>query len=157
MKIDTDSEEPRRSIADSILTVGELNTPGLTKSINCKYYKQNRTKSGGKPKVNWGKTRGKPGKNWGKRWKNRGKRSQKHFFFKNCRFCILFSFCSGAKRDVPLSLCPRTKKFPCPAVPLSRDKKVLPVPLSLCPGTMKGLLSRCPAGQENTVSLETLV
>ena len=25
--------------------------------------------------------------------------------------------------DVPLSLCPGTKKFPCPAVPLSRDKR----------------------------------
>ena len=30
---------------------------------------------------------------------------------------------------------PGTKKFPCLAVPLTRDKKVLPVPLSLCPGT----------------------
>ena len=34
-------------------------------------------------------------------------------------------------RDVPLSLCPGTKKFPCPAVPLSRDKKSFLVPLSL--------------------------
>ena len=33
-------------------------------------------------------------------------------------------------RDVPLSRCPGTKKFPYPVVPLSRDKKVLPVPLS---------------------------
>ena len=33
---------------------------------------------------------------------------------------------------------PGQKKFPCPVVPLSRDKKVLPVPLSLCPGTMAG-------------------
>ena len=38
-------------------------------------------------------------------------------------------------RDVPLSLCPRTKKFSCPAVPLSRDKKSFLVMLSLCPGT----------------------
>merc|ERR1712051_922 len=57
-------------------------------------------------------------------------------------------------RDVPLSLCPGTKKFPCPVVPLSRDKKVLPVPLSLCPGTRAGAnvpgqtpLSRDVSGQ----------
>ena len=30
---------------------------------------------------------------------------------------------------------PGTKKFPCLAVPLTRDKKVVPVQLSLCPGT----------------------
>jgi endonuclease/exonuclease/phosphatase family metal-dependent hydrolase len=41
-------------------------------------------------------------------------------------------------RDVLLSLCPGTKKFPCPVVSLSRDKKVLAVPLSLCPGTKTG-------------------
>ena len=33
-------------------------------------------------------------------------------------------------RDVPLSLCPRTKEFSCPGVPLSRDKG-----RSKCPGT----------------------
>ena len=41
----------------------------------------------------------------------------------------------GTIRDVPLSLCPGTKKFPRPAVPLSRDKKSFLVTLSLCPGT----------------------
>ena len=33
-------------------------------------------------------------------------------------------------RDVPLSLCPGTKKISCPGVPLSRDKG-----RSKCPGT----------------------
>ena len=33
-------------------------------------------------------------------------------------------------RDIPLPLCPRTKKFSCPGVPLSRDKGK-----SKCPGT----------------------
>ena len=33
-------------------------------------------------------------------------------------------------RDVPLSLCPGTKKFPCPAFPLSWDKNKFLVPLS---------------------------
>ena len=40
-------------------------------------------------------------------------------------------------RDVPWSLCPGTKKFPCPIVPLSWDKKVLPVPLSPGQGQCK--------------------
>ena len=39
------------------------------------------------------------------------------------------------ERDVQLSLCPGTKKFPCPAVPLSRAKNKFLVLLSLCPGT----------------------
>ena len=37
--------------------------------------------------------------------------------------------------DVPLSLGPGTKKFACPAVPLSRDKKRFACLPSLCPGT----------------------
>ena len=45
------------------------------------------------------------------------------------------TFRDNPGRDVPLSLCPGTKKIPCPAVPLSRDKKSFLVPLSLCPGT----------------------
>ena len=34
---------------------------------------------------------------------------------------------------------PGTKKFPCLAVPLSWNKKILHVPLSLCPGTSAGV------------------
>ena len=52
-------------------------------------------------------------------------------------------------RDVPLSLCPGTKKIPCPVVPLSRDKKSFLVPLSLCPGTKK---FPCPASRPGTNS-----
>ena len=37
-------------------------------------------------------------------------------------------------RDVPLSLCPGSKIFPCPVVPLSRDKL-------LCPGTSRNKIS----------------
>ena len=37
MKIDTDSEEPRRSIAGSILTVVELNDPGFREHRDIKY------------------------------------------------------------------------------------------------------------------------
>jgi hypothetical protein len=37
MKIDTDSEEPRRSIAGSILTVVELNDPGFREHRHMKY------------------------------------------------------------------------------------------------------------------------
>ena len=40
-------------------------------------------------------------------------------------------------RDVPLSLCPGTKKFSCPGVPLSRDKG-----RSKCPGTNSSVPSR---------------
>ena len=36
------------------------------------------------------------------------------------------------------------QKIPCPAVPLSRDKKSFLVRLSLCPGTKKVSLSHCP-------------
>ena len=40
MKIDTDSEEPRRSIAGSILTVVKLNDPGFRSYLGeaCKIY-----------------------------------------------------------------------------------------------------------------------
>ena len=44
-------------------------------------------------------------------------------------------------RDVPLSLCPGTKIFSCPVVPLSRDKG-----RSKCPGTKPSVPGR-PAGQ----------
>ena len=37
MKIDTDSEEPRRSIAGSILTVVELNDPDFRGHMHVKY------------------------------------------------------------------------------------------------------------------------
>merc|ERR1711997_1414207 len=40
-------------------------------------------------------------------------------------------------RDVPLSLCPRTKKNSCPGVPLSRDKG-----RSKCPGTNSSVPAR---------------
>ena len=40
-------------------------------------------------------------------------------------------------RDVPLSLCPGTKKNSCPGVPLSRDKG-----RSKCPGTNSSVPAR---------------
>ena len=40
-------------------------------------------------------------------------------------------------RDVPLSLCPGTKNFSCPGVPLSRDKG-----RSKCPGTNSSVPGR---------------
>ena len=40
-------------------------------------------------------------------------------------------------RDVPLSLCPGTKKISCPGVPLSRDKG-----RSKCPGTNSSVPGR---------------
>ena len=44
-------------------------------------------------------------------------------------------------KDEPLSLCPGTKKFPCPAVPLSRDKSS-----RKNPGTRSSVPGR-PVGQ----------
>ena len=37
-------------------------------------------------------------------------------------------------QDVPQSLCSRTKKVPCPAVPLSHDKSKNPRTIFFCPG-----------------------
>ena len=51
-------------------------------------------------------------------------------------------------RDVPLSLCPGTKRFSCPGVPLSRDKGK-----SKCPGTntsVPGRLGTKSLSQKNT-------
>ena len=75
--------------------------------------------------------------------------------------------------DVQVALSPGTKIFPCPTVPLSRDKgwsknprtEEFAVPRqdfelflsSLCPETMKELLSRCPEKLHCPVLLETLV
>ena len=91
-------------------------------------------------------------------------------------FLFFFSFCtvavpgySGTGRDRLSKSCPApsrdkiSKSRPGPFrgkilslshCPLSRDKEGTSVPLSLCPGTMKGLLSLCPAGQENPVPLD---
>ena len=99
-------------------------------------------------------------------------------FFKNCDFFTLFSLlscccpgifragtgCQNASLARPVEKCQNpirarslSRIWVCPIVPLSRDNEWTSVPLSLCPGTMKKLLSLCPAGQENSVPLETLV
>ena len=57
-----------------------------------------------------------------------------------------------------MSFCPGTAQgCVCPSVPLSWDSSGMSVLESLCPGTVQGCWSHCHAGQENTVSLETLV
>ena len=104
------------------------------------------------------------------------KKIAKIFFFKNCNFIIIFFLlsrgCPGIFRDrtgqavkilsrpvpwqdIKISARPVLRQN-FELVPLSRDKEGTSVLLSLCPGTMKGLLSLCPAGQENPVTLETL-
>ena len=62
-------------------------------------------------------------------------------------------------RDVPLSLCPGTKIFPCPAVPLSRDKgrgknhRQKSRDKLLCPGTSRNKITypKNPKKQEKDV------
>ena len=53
-------------------------------------------------------------------------------------------------RDIPMSLCTGTKQFPCPTVPLSRDKKSFLVLLSLCPGTRTSekIQGQCPLSRD---------
>ena len=58
---------------------------------------------------------------------------------------------------------PGTKKFPCPAVPLSRDKKKIIVQLSLCPGTRAAAkiprqtpLSRDVPGQKHYIKISKI-
>ena len=43
-------------------------------------------------------------------------------------------------QDVPLFLCPGTKKFPCPTVPLSRDKKKIPTALQMLISCMRSII-----------------
>ena len=46
--------------------------------------------------------------------------------------------------NISLSLCPGTKKFPCPTIPLSRDEKSFLVLLSLCPNQQQRSRHKLP-------------